>query len=86
MSQPFSATVRLDDESLNLVNSLIGVIPYRILAPCLQVAARHLTAPSLSFELGRRDYLDFTCTWFELRMRQPTTGGYLSAEAKTQRV
>jgi hypothetical protein len=61
----FDETIHLDDESQRSLVNLIGVKPYRILTPCLQVAGVHFTSPSLSIERGPQAYTAINCEWFE---------------------
>jgi hypothetical protein len=61
----FSDTAHLDDESHQSLTKLIGIDPWRILTPCIQVAGAHFTSPSLSIECGPRTYSTIHCEWFE---------------------
>jgi len=61
----FAKTIQLDDESHRSLLKMIGVKPWRILSPCIQLADMHVTSPSLSIECGPRAYSAITCTWFE---------------------
>jgi hypothetical protein len=60
----FHETVHLDDGSRRSLKNLIGIFPWRILAPRIQVAGMHLTSPSLSIERGQ-SYSAISCVWFE---------------------
>jgi hypothetical protein len=61
----FAETARLDDESHRSLMKLIGVSPWRILAPCIQAAGMHFTSPSFSIERGPNAYSTITGAWFE---------------------
>jgi hypothetical protein len=61
----FAETVRPDDVSHRSLMKLIGVNPWRILAPCIQAAGMHFTSPSFSIERGSSAYSTINCAWFE---------------------
>ena len=63
--ESFAEVIHLDGASIAALRSLIGSRSYRILTPCLQVAGRHFTAPSLSIEKRLNAYIAIGCEWFE---------------------
>lgn len=69
-ARAFSA--QISEGGLLILQSLIGRQLYRVLAPCLQVAGAHFTAPSFSIhfsdEIGGRwfhKYVNICCEWSE---------------------
>jgi hypothetical protein len=66
----FSA--QISEDGLLILRGLIGRQLYRVLAPCLQVAGAHFTAPSFSIhfsdEIGGKwfhKYVNIRCEWSE---------------------
>lgn len=66
----YSAQIAEDD--LVVLKELIGLTVFTVYASCLQVAGRHVTAPSFSIPVssnveGRwvHKYFNFHCEWFE---------------------
>ena len=61
----FVETLHLHGTSIEVLKNLTGRRACRILTPCLQIAGRHFTAPSLSIEKGQEAYVGISCEWFE---------------------
>jgi hypothetical protein len=61
----FSDIIRLDEESMQSLERLIGITRWRILTPCIQVAGPHITSPSFSIPRGPQAYSAISCAWFE---------------------